>query len=132
MLLKLIRNSLGQIVIFIDYLTRPKQLQRPADLQEEVNQITKTMALYQFQACPFCIKTRRTFRRLNLEIETRDAINNPQHRSDLSEQGGQIKVPCLKIDENGSTEWLYESNDIIRYLDDRFGTDVGKEKILEP
>lgn len=124
MLLKLIRNSLGQAIIAIDYLTRPKQLQRPADVQEEVNQITSNMALYQFNACPFCIKTRRTFRRLNLEIETRDAMNNQQHRSELSEFGGQIKVPCLKIIENGNTQWMYESNDIIQYLNNRFDTNV--------
>ena len=121
MLLKLIRNALGQIIIFIDFLISPKQIQRPAEKQQEVNQMTRNMALYQFKACPFCVKTRRTFRRLNLEIETRDAANNPQHRSELSEQGGQIKVPCLKIDENGNTTWMYESNDIIQYLDNRFG-----------
>ena len=121
MLLKLIRNALGQIIIFLDFLIRPKQIQRPADKQEEINQVTRNMTLYQFKACPFCVKTRRTFRRLNLEIETRDAANNQQHRSELSEQGGQIKVPCLRINENGNTTWMYESNDIIHYLDNRFG-----------
>ena len=122
MLLKLVRNALGQVVIFFDFLTRPKQLQREAGAQAVVNQHTRNMALYQFNACPFCIKTRRTFRRLNLEIETRDASNNAQHRSELSEQGGQIKVPCLKIEENDTTLWMYESNEIIQYLDNRFGT----------
>lgn len=121
MILKFIRNALGQVIIFIDYLTRPKPIQRPADLQAKINKITSNMALYQFRACPFCVKTRRTFRRLNLEIETRDAVNDLQHRTELSEQGGKIKVPCLKIDENGTTEWMYESNEIIRYLDHRFG-----------
>ena len=121
MLLKLIRNALGQLIIFIDFLTRPKQLQRPAALQEEVNQITRNMVLYQFKACPFCTKTRRTFRRLNLEIETRDAANNAQHRAELAEQGGKIKVPCLRIEEHGASKWMYESSEIIHYLDNRFG-----------
>lgn len=122
MLLKLTRNALGQMIIFIDFLTRPKPVKRPAEIQAEVNQMTSNMALYQFSACPFCVKTRRTFRRLNLEIETRDAANNQKHRSELSEQGGQIKVPCLKISEHGNTTWMYESNEIIKYLDGRFGT----------
>lgn len=25
-------------------------------------------------------------------------------------------VPCLRIEENGNVKWLYESNDIICYL----------------
>lgn len=120
MLLKLIRNALGQVIIFLDYVTRPKPIQRPAALQTEINKITSNMALYQFKACPFCVKTRRTFRRLNLNIETRDTINNLQYRAELSELGGKVKVPCLKISENGNTIWLYESNDIIHYLDERF------------
>ena len=121
MLLKFTRNALGKIIILIDYLTRPKPLQRPATLQEEVDMITRNMALYQFNACPFCTKTRRTFRRLNLQIETRDAMNHPQHRNELAELGGAIKVPCLRIEENGESKWLYDSNTIIRYLDNRFG-----------
>lgn len=37
--------------------------------------------------------------------------------------GGRIKVPCLRIDEGGETRWIYESEDIVAYLDDRFGRD---------
>lgn len=131
MLLKLVRNALGQIIILIDFLTRPKQLQRSAESQAEVDLITSNMALYQFNACPFCTKTRRTFHRLNLEIETRDAINNQQHRAELLEQGGKIKVPCLNINENGTSKWLYDSSDIIQYLESRFGEDINGERILE-
>ena len=121
MLLKLIRNALGQIIILLDFLTRPAKLQRTPEQQEAVDQATSNMVLYEFRACPFCVKTRRAFHRLNLNIEKRDAANNQQHRLELSEQGGKIKVPCLKISEDGTTRWMYESNDIIRYLDDKFG-----------
>ena len=121
MLLKLIRNALGQIVIFIDFITRPKPMQRSEENQQAINQVTANMALYQFRACPFCVKTRRAIIRLNLDIEKRDAINNAQHRADLAELGGEIKVPCLKIDEAGSTQWMYESSEIIAYLENRFG-----------
>jgi glutathione S-transferase len=31
-------------------------------------------------------------------------------------------VPCLRIEkEDGSSEWMYESKDIIAYLDERYG-----------
>ena len=34
--------------------------------------------------------------------------------------GGKIKVPCLHIQEEGQSRWLYESNAIIAYLEQRF------------
>jgi len=60
--------------------------------------------------------TPRAIKREGLKIETRDAKNNQQFRQELLEQGGKIKVPCLRIEKNGQVEWLYESNDIIAYL----------------
>ncbi|MGL4271981.1 MAG: glutathione S-transferase N-terminal domain-containing protein, partial [Pseudomonas paracarnis] len=76
--------------------------------------------LYQFHACPFCVKTRRTLYRLNVPVALKDAKNNEQDRQTLLEQGGKIKVPCLRIEENGQTTWMYDSKVIIDYLDKRF------------
>jgi len=53
-------------------------------------------------------------------VALRDAKNNEQDRQALLEQGGKIKVPCLRIEENGQTTWMYESKVIIDYLDKRF------------
>ncbi|MDT4882527.1 hypothetical protein FQZ97_1184810 [compost metagenome] len=58
--------------------------------------------------------------RLNLPIALRDAKNDETHRDALLAGGGKIKVPCLRIEENGESRWMYESNDIIRYLESRF------------
>lgn len=46
--------------------------------------------------------------------------NNEQDRQTLLEQGGKIKVPCLRIEEGGKTTWMYESKVIIDYLNNRF------------
>jgi glutathione S-transferase len=35
---------------------------------------------------------------------------------ELIQKGGKKQVPCLKIIENGQESWLYESGDIIKYL----------------
>ena len=118
---KPVRWVLGQIIIFIDWLTRPKPLQRSPEEQAKVDEQTAKMALYQFQQCPFCVKTRRQIRRLNLNIETRDARNDPKWNSELIEQGGKYQVPCLKIvTDDGSVEWMYESSEINAYLEKRF------------
>jgi len=79
------------------------------------------MALYQFNQCPFCVKTRRTIRRLGLNIELRDARNDSKWNAELIEQGGKYQVPCLRfVDDDGKDNWLYESSAINNYLDSRF------------
>ena len=120
MIVKALRVGLGQLIIFIDFITRPGKKKRPADAQAQVDQAARSLTLYQFHACPFCVKTRRTLRRLNVPVALRDAKNNEQDRQVLLEQGGRIKVPSLRIEENGQTTWMYESKVIIDYLEKRF------------
>ena len=121
---KPVRWVLAQLIIFIDWATRPKQLQRSAEAQKEVDQQTKNMALYEFKQCPFCVKTRRRIHRLALNIETRDARNDAQWNQELIAEGGKYQVPCLRITaDDGSVEWKYESAVINQYLQDRFYAD---------
>lgn len=119
MLLKALRKGIGSIIIFIDWVTRPKPITRTAENQEKAQQALKGIALYQLHACPFCIKTRRALHRLNVSLEINDIGENPAHRDALKNGGGRIMVPCLKIDENDQTRWLYESDDIISFLEQR-------------
>ena len=50
-----------------------------------------------------------------------DAQHAGPARSELLAQGGQTKVPCLKItDASGQSQWLYDSDAIIGYLRARF------------
>lgn len=120
MLIKALRVGLGQLIVFGDAVTRPRPQRRSAEGQVEVAKQAASLSLYQFYACPFCVKTRRAMHRLNVPIALKDAKNNPEHRQLLLEQGGKIKVPCLRIQENGESRWMYESNDIIAYLEKRF------------
>ena len=133
MLVKILREGLGRVIVFFDHITRPRPLQRPAEAQRAADRAAAAMALYQFHACPFCIRTRRAIHRLNLPIETRDAQNDPVHREALLRGGGRIQVPCLRIEEEGGTKWLYESADIIAYLDGRFGPrrDAGEQPLKQ-
>lgn len=127
MLLKILRNGLGLIIVFISYLTLPKKLQRDEKSQQLAQQKADKLALYQFYACPFCVKTRRTIHALNINIDYRDATNNADYRRELGEQGGEIKVPCLRIENNDKVEWLYESSEIIKYLEQQFRTEAIEE-----
>ena len=120
MFLKLLRNSSGYLVILISFLFPIKKLKRSTEDQKLVDTETQTLSLYQFYPCPFCLKTRRAIKRLGLKIQTCDATQDPA-RAELLSGGGEVKVPCLKINTNGEISWMYESDDIISYLDERFG-----------
>ncbi len=121
MLVKAIRNALGLIIVGVDKLTRPKPIQRDLEQQEKVQEAVNGLSLYQLYACPFCVKTRRALHQLGVDIELRDIGKQREHREALSEQGGRVMVPCLRIEEEGRVNWLYESNDIIAYLREKVG-----------
>ena len=122
MILKILRNAVGSIIVLFDWLTKPKPMRRSDEAQQQVEQQLQDLTLYQLFACPFCIKTRRALRRLNLPMEIRSVSDGSPHRQELLQGGGRIQVPCLKISDGGEDVWMYESNDIIHYLEQRFGT----------
>ena len=105
--MKFIRWFLGRIILLFDYLTRPTPISRESSEQNKLDSITSKYSLYQFHACPFCVKVRRQIRKHSLNIEFRDAKNNIDHKKELVKEGGRHKVPCLRIDGTGSnTKWL--------------------------
>jgi len=120
MLMKALRVGLGQVVVVGDLLTRGPKRKRSTEAQAAVDQQAEGLSLYQFHACPFCVKTRRTLHTLNVPVALRDAKNDEAHRQTLLAEGGRIKVPCLRIEENGQTTWMYDSKVIIDYLQKRF------------
>jgi glutathione S-transferase len=104
-------------------LTQPKGVQRDAAAQAAVDLQCQSLALYQFNTCPFCIKVRQEMRRLSLPIEKRDAQHNAANRDELLQGSGATKVPCLKITEaNGQVRWLQDSKAIVAHLRERFET----------
>ena len=118
---KTLRAVLGPVMLLKENLTRPKGVVRIQAAQDKVNRQCKSLTLYQYKTCPFCIKVRQEMSRLALNIERIDAQPEGLHRQALLKGGGQTKVPCLKItDTAGRSQWLYESDKIIAYLRERF------------
>ncbi len=116
-----LRFILEPFILLWDKLSVPKGVERSAEEQELMDQKTKNLSMYQFKSCPFCIKVRRQIKRQSLNIPLLDAQHNQQHREELLNGGGEVKVPCLKIvSDTGEVSWMYESNDIMQYLQDNF------------
>jgi glutaredoxin len=123
----IIRAILGVLILFFNWVFTPKSIKREVSEQALIDVETKKMALYQYAACPFCVKVRRAMKRNTLNIETRDAKRSEQFKEELLQGGGQLKVPCLRIeDNNGDVRWMFESGDIISYLEQRFNANDSK------
>lgn len=118
---KTLRLVLTPIVLVVNWITTPKGIERPEAEQKKIDESCRSLAMYQFASCPFCIKVRREMARLSLNIEKRDAQKDIESREELLIGGGELKVPCLRITAaDGSVSWMYESDDIIAYLRKQF------------
>ncbi|MDP2788269.1 MAG: glutaredoxin domain-containing protein [Pseudomonadota bacterium] len=118
---KTLRIVIGPPMLFWEFVTTPKGVVRAPDVQRQIDAECLSLALYQFKTCPFCLKVRREMRRLSLNIALLDAQQDGPIRADLIRGGGKAVVPCLKVtDAQGNVEWMYESAQIIQYLNTRF------------
>ena len=116
--MQVIRWILGSMILFFNWVFTPKSIKRDAELQAKIDQKTAGLSLYQYPACPFCVKVRRAIKRNSLNIQTVDAKRCETSKQALLEGGGKLKVPCLKIvDSTGDVSWMYESSDIINFLE---------------
>lgn len=73
-------------------------------------------ALYYYDACPFCQMVLRSLNNLSVKVELRNILNDPSNRQALIQGGGRSTVPCLLIENDGEEQWMYESRDIIAFL----------------
>lgn len=125
----IVRAILGALILFFNWVFTPKGIKRPANEQQAIDIQTAKLSLYQYPACPFCVKVRRAMKRNSLNIETRNVKKSEQYKEELTQGGGQLKVPCLRIEkDNGDVSWMYESGDIISYLEQRFNPSEAESK----
>lgn len=97
----------------------PAPLRSPAE-QALVDAQCEGLSLYEMQFCPYCVKVRMQIKSLQLNIALR-SVDEARWGNELVSQGGKFQTPCLRIeDAQGQVQWLYESDDIITWLRQRF------------
>ena len=79
------------------------------------------LSLYYFDYCPFCMRVVHAAKKLGVQLEMRDIHGDRKHLDDLMAARGRATVPVLRIEGGGQDQWMPESRDIIRYLQERFG-----------
>jgi glutathione S-transferase len=77
------------------------------------------LELWDFEACPYCRKVREVLSELDLDYLAHPVAHGSPRRARLVRLGGKMQAPFL-VDPNTGTS-LYESEDIIAYLNERYG-----------
>jgi len=79
----------------------------------------KPLTLYNMEGSPYCRKVREALSELDLEYIVRNLPKGSPKRADLKAHGGKMQVPYL-VDPNTTRE-MYESDEIVAYLDAEYG-----------
>ena len=79
-------------------------------------------SLYYKPTCPYCIKVLMQMKLMHIAdmIELRNKSKNKEFEDELIAATGKAMVPCLRIDRDEQSEWMHESDEIIKFLKKEF------------
>jgi glutathione S-transferase len=77
------------------------------------------LELFNMEGSPYCRKVREALTELDLEHIVRNVPRGSPKRDDLLSRAGKVQVPYLIDPNTGSA--MFESDDILAYLHDRYG-----------
>lgn len=78
------------------------------------------ITIYSLPVCPYTQKVRDKLSQMGISYNELN-IEEEQYEKELIERGGKRQVPYLVDDENKIE--MYESDDIINYLEENYGKD---------
>jgi Glutaredoxin and related proteins len=79
------------------------------------------LELYELEGCPYCEKVIRKLDELELEYDSHMVPRSHDERTEVEAVSGQTGVPVL-IDEEHGVEGMPESDDIVEYLEETYGS----------
>lgn len=95
-------------------------VKRSTQEQKKVDRQASCLTLYDCNQRPFNNKIQRHLKHLNVDVTVKNLNRCHVFQKELLSGGGRAQVPCLRIDTQNGSRWLYESDDIIRYLNRKF------------
>jgi len=79
------------------------------------------LEVYVLAGCPFCAKVTNKLDDLGLEYDTISVPASHSARTEVKEISGQTGVPVL-VDHEHGIDGMAESDDIIEYLEETYGS----------
>jgi len=112
----------GFCFMFSDYFFKVKPVKRSSEDQASLDRESRKMQLYFCKLCPKSIKVKRRCEELGLRVVVKDVLRINAYKNELLNGGGQLKVPCLRIEGRSGQDsnWVYDGEDILEYLERRF------------
>lgn len=91
------------------------------------------LTLYSLHGCPYCAIVRLRLGELGLSYTLREQPASRPRRTEVLAVSGQPAVPVLVVARPGQPdEVLSDENDILRYLDERYGARAPADEDAEP
>jgi len=75
--------------------------------------------LFKTDLCGFCYRVRAYLEQRGIDMPLRDVNQDQAAFRELLENTRRTTVPCLRIQRGDEVEWMFESMDIMRYLEER-------------
>jgi len=79
------------------------------------------LELYELEGCPYCAKVTTKLDELDLDYESHMVPRSHSERTEVEEVSGQTGVPVL-VDPDNGVEGMPESDDIVEYLEEEYGS----------
>ena len=98
--MQIIRFILGRIILFLDWLTSPRPNKISRTELDAIHNKVKNMTIYEFRACPFCVRVRRFMKKNNINITQR--MLEEVFLTEFIDGGGKLQVPCLKTGDSNN------------------------------
>jgi hypothetical protein len=115
-----IRKAVDSFLDMFDSLYSAQPILRSEEESRKLAKATSGLALYDYKGCVASRRTRQEIRRLNIDIERRDIGKCSIHQDNLLAEYGELKAPCLRIEEKGEVQWIDKPEKILFFLHDRF------------
>jgi glutathione S-transferase len=112
-------SLLGDVSSFAATIARLGRGIRPVVTADRRLEPPQLLQLYDFEGCPYCRKVREVLSELDLDYLARPVAHGSPRRVELRRRGGKVQAPYL-ADPNTGAE-MYESDDIIGYLNSTYG-----------
>lgn len=114
----------GFCLMFADQWFKVRPLTRSCEEQSSLDRESRRIQLYFCKTCPASIKIKRRCQKLGLKVVEKDVGRVNAYRNELIHGGGEVRVPCLRIEgaQSQDTRWLYSSVKIMKYLERRFAS----------
>ncbi len=95
-------------------------VKRNSGEKQRAERLANCLTLYDLSSCPYSAKVRRHIKYLSISVTVKNLKRCHVYENELIAGGGRAQVPCLRIETAQGSRWLYESKDILAYLDKKF------------